>query len=342
MRFRLGVAAACGAAVCFGLPAPASASSHSHAHTQTAVTCGMLVSTSITLTQDLSCPGTALVVALETGPPVALTVDLGGHTITSATDAPIVARDKAVTMTLRNGRIVTGDAQTAVEDEGHDNVYEHVTFDKGTLISVNDAFPHIRHCTFIHGAAVFTDQNSAYIAHNTFSQDGAPTSSNSRSAIVLDSTNATVIGNTITGYDTGIGVFGDLASANVRGNLLTRNGTGIRIVGVGDSLMSVTVKKNIAIANRGDGIVVGDSTNSDISKNTALLNGGDGIQIDPTPLFPGAPIALIAKLARNVAFANAGWGIAAPANSAHVAVVDGGRNVAHFNGIGQCQQVTCR
>jgi parallel beta-helix repeat protein len=344
MRFRLGVAAACVATACLGLPVSAHAISSSHSDAQPNITCGMLVSASITLTHDLSCPETALFVQQDLNAPVdALTVDLAGHTVTSATEPPVVARDKAVTMTLKNGRLVTTDAQAAVEDEGHDNVYERITFDKGTIISVNDAFPHIFHCTFIHGASVFTDQNAADIEHNTFSDAGAPATSLSAAlgAIALNSTGSTVIGNTITGYSTGISVSGDLASANVRENVLLRNGTGIQIVGVGNTLMSVTVKKNVAIANRGDGIVVGDSTNSDISRNTALLNGGDGVRIDPTPLFPGAPIALIAKLTRNVALANAKWGIEAPANSAHVAIVDGGRNIAHFNGVGQCLNLTC-
>jgi len=345
MRFRLGVAAACVATACLGLPASAHASVRSHSDAQPNITCGMLVSASITLTHDLSCPETALFVQQDLNAPVdALTIDLAGHTVTSATEPPVVARDKAITMTLKNGRLVTTDAQASVEDEGHDNVYEHVTFDQGTLISVNDAFPHISHCTFIHGASVFTDQNSVAIEHNTFSNAGAPPTSLSTAlgAIALNSTGSTVIGNTITGYSTGIGVSGDLGRANVRDNVLARNGTGIQIAGVGNALMAVTVKKNIAIGNRGDGIVVGDSTNSDISRNTALLNGGDGIHIDPTPPFPGAPIALIAKLTRNVALANAKWGIEAPANSAHVAVVDGDRNVAHFNRVGQCLNLTCR
>jgi len=148
-----------------------------------------------------------------------------------------------------------------------------------------------------------------------------------------------VIGNVVIGYGTGIGVFDELGSADIRGNALFRNGEGIRIAG---PRLPATIKHNVAIANRGDGIVIGDGTSSEVTANKTLLNGGDGIRIDSSPLFTGAPpFGIIATLARNVSVANVGWGIEAPPASSSVAVIDGGRNVVHVNGAGQCRNFPC-
>jgi hypothetical protein len=163
--------------------------------------------------------------------------------------------------------------------------------------------------------------------------------------MALASTFSTVIGNTVTGYGTGISVSGDGASADVRDNVIARSGTGIRIVGPGtpsQPLMPTNVKNNVVIADQADGIVIGDATNATVTGNATLLNGGDGIRFDPTPAFEGqAPFGLMATLSRNVSLANVEWGIEAPVAGAHVAVVDGGHNSVHFNGAGQCLNFTC-
>jgi len=169
MRFRLGVLVASVAAGALWFPTAAGATS---THAAPTVTCGMVVSTSITLTHDLNCPGTALSVQNDGSAPIALTIDLGRHTVSSASGAAIEARDKSVTMTLQNGRIAGSATNQSVEDEGRSNVYQHLIFDRGSIVSVNDAAPRILHSWFVHGAFVFTDQNSADIEHNVFTAEG--------------------------------------------------------------------------------------------------------------------------------------------------------------------------
>jgi parallel beta-helix repeat protein len=338
MRLRQAVLVTCGVTAGLWFPTRANA--------LPVVTCGMTVSTSITLTQDLSCPTTALFVGRDTRIPGALTIDLGGHTVSSTAGPTIGARDPATTMTLEHGRVAVGDATFSVLDEGASNIYERVTFDGGGISSINDSFPHIFRCRFIHGASVFTGENSVDIEHNTFSGAGAALTNfgETHGAIWLTSTFSTVIDNTITGYGTGIAVFGDLASANIQRNVISRNGVGMRILGPGsvaNPLMSVTVRNNLAFSNRGDGIVVGDGTNAAITGNAAIGNGGDGIRIDPSPAFGGPAFGLAAIVTRNVAIANGQWGIETPADTALVTVTDGGANVAHLNGAGQCLNLPC-
>jgi hypothetical protein len=307
-----------------------------------AVTCGMVVSTSITLTHDLICPGTALSVQNGGSTPIAITVDLGGHTVSSASGATIEARDGSVTMTLQNGRVGGRNGAASVEDTGASDVYTRLTFDRGGIISVNDSSPHIFFCGFVHGAFVNAGENSIDIEHNIFSGSGAtPNSSGvTGGAIGLSFTFSTVVENFITGYGTGITVSEELGSADIRGNVLLRNGVGIRISGPD---LPATLENNVVIASRRDGIVIGDGTNSEVTGNKTLLNRGDGIRIDPAPAVPGSqPFGIIAKLSRNVSIANGGWGIEAPPASASIAVIDGGRNVAHVNRAGQCRNFPCR
>jgi hypothetical protein len=334
MRFRLAGFGVCVAAASLLYPGAAGAAT---VRSTSSVTCGMAVTTSITLTHDLNCPGVALSVQNDGRTPIAITVDLGGHTVTSSGRVTIEARDHTVTMTLRNGRI--GGAGTAVEDEGASDVYTRLTFDGAGIISVNDSSPSIIYCGFIHGAFVNAGENSIDIEHNIFNGFGA-TPNRAGVAIGLSLTYSTVVGNFITGYGTGVSVSDDLGSADVRSNVLVRNGTGIRVAG---PHLPATIKGNVVIASRGDGIVIGDGTNSEVTGNTTLLNGGDGIRIDPSRLSNTLPTrGIIARLSRNVSLANVGWGIEAPPASASIAVVDGGRNSAHFNRAGQCRNFPCR
>jgi hypothetical protein len=220
-------------------------------------------------------------------------------------------------------------------------VYTRLTFDGGGIIAVNDSSPRVFLCGFIHGAFVFTDQNSADVEHNIFSGTGGPSlSTGYNTAIGLASTHSTVIGNAVIGYDTGIDVFDSLGSADIRDNFLLRNGIGIHVAG---PALPATIKHNAVLASRKDGIVIGDGTTSEVTANTTLLNGGDGIRVDPSRLFTGAPtFGITAKLSRNVSMANVGWGIEAPPASASIAVTDGGGNFAHFNRAGQCRNFPCR
>jgi hypothetical protein len=337
MKLRLAVLGVCAAAGSLLYPGAAGAATVR----PSAITCGMAVSTSITLTHDLNCPGTALSVQNNGSGPISITVDLGGHTVSSVSGAAIEARDGSVTMTLQNGRVVGRNGAASVEDEGSSDVYTRLTFDRGGIISVNDSSPRIFYCGFVHGAFVNAGENSIDIEHNIFSGSGATPNSSSvpGGAIGLSLTYSTVVENFITGYGTGITVSEDLGRADLRGNVLLRNGVGIRIVG---PELPATLKNNVVIASRGDGIVIGDGTNSDVTGNTTLLNGGDGIRIDPTPAVRGSQaLGIIARLSRNVSLANVGWGIEAPPASATIAVIDGGGNFVHFNGAGQCRNIRC-
>lgn len=324
MKLRLAVLGVCVAAGSLLYPGTAGAATVR----TSAITCGMTVSTSITLTRDLVCSGTALFVATDTTAPISLTIDLAGHTVSS-----ISARAFNVTMTLENGRVAGG-----VDDEGANDLYTNLTFDGGGITSVNDASPRIYNSRFIHGASIYSGENSIDIEHNVFSGAGATLGGRS-AAIWLTMTYSTVLDNVIAGYDTGIQVFEELGSANIQRNVLFHNGAGIRI---GGPHLPATIKNNLAIANRGDGIVIGDGTNSEVTGNTTILNGGDGIRIDPTPVVGTSPSGIIARLSRNASWANGGWGIEAPPASASIAVVDGGRNSAHFNRAGQCRNFPCR
>ncbi len=338
MQVRLAILGVCVAAGSLLYPGAAGAATVR----TSAITCGMTVSTSITLTHDLKCPGTALSVQNDGSTPIAITVDLGGHAVSSASGPTIEARDGRVTMTLQNGRVVGRNGAASVEDEGSSDVYTRLTFDRGGIISVDDSSPRVLYNGFVHGAFVNAGENSIDIEHNIFSGSGATPNSSSvpGGAISLSLTYSTVVENFVTGYGTGITVSDELGSADLRGNVLLRNGVGIRLVGPD---LPATLKNNVVIASRGDGIVIGDGTNSDVTGNTTLLNGGDGIRFDPTPAVRGSQaFGVIARLSRNVSLANVGWGIEAPPASASIAVIDGGGNFAHFNRAGQCRNFSCR
>jgi hypothetical protein len=82
-----------------------------NANIQPNVTCGQVISQSITLNADLTCPSTEAIGVsggLKSSPPVVF--DLGGHTLTGTGPTPgsAVLRDLTLIGSVQNGRIVGG------------------------------------------------------------------------------------------------------------------------------------------------------------------------------------------------------------------------------------------
>lgn len=312
--------------------------------------CGMRITSSIRIGNDLSCAGLAIQTdRIFSYDPI--TIDLGGHTIASTSTDPFSPvfwqADPGLpgaifswTM-VRNGRL-KGPAGASL---GSGDVYfTNVVFDGGGITTGGGYGGRvtIKHSTFIHGAHISADQETVISTNNRFIGDGSyPT------AINLLSSQTTVKTTAISGYETGIATSGvgqyppGNQSVDLEQNRITGNGTGIRIAYA--LQVRGTLAKNIVTANREDGIVISFGSNLTLTSNIASTNGHDGILVDgePTP-DTGTQYSIILTLTGNRATLNADWGIEDFfSQPPEVIITDGGGNIAHQNNTGQCFYLAC-
>jgi Right handed beta helix region len=310
------------------LPASAQAGAHD------SITCGAQITQSITLTSNLTCTGTALTIEA----PIPITVDLGGHTVTSTAapasacrDAPtIIVTIPSRGVTVQDGRI-RGNGAAVCDQFSRGNIYQNLVFDGAGWESAQiDTHPTIRDNRFINGAGVvIVKDDTVTIEDNQFL--GGPAD---KTAIFASfNVSGTFSGNRITGYGVGLDL-GDFFTfpRTVAGNTVSGAGIGIRTAAF---TRLGTISGNRVAGSSGDGIlIIGPAFSpivGTISGNTAVGNGGDGI--DYQLASPGAAITF----ADNVARGNAGHGIVAPAGA-----IDGGGNVASGNGTDpQCVNLVC-
>ena len=304
--------------------------------------CGMVITSSVKLANDLSCDSET---ALGISPPLGhgIIVDLGGHTVAATNTSFAVASQTAGThATVRNGRIagglfdIGGGASHALfqnlvlDGQGTDETGEGVAVVVDTV--------EVKSCQFINGATVGGRLASLRVRTSTFIGNGT-------SSPAIDVTNPSagslvdLFRNRISGYDTGISVAGDVdTDLKIRDNHVIGAVTGLRIGGAAAAgTITGSVTGNHVDEGRGDGILIGDGSAALFQSNHVKRNGADGIHIDPTG---GAPINV--TLTNNVANQNAALGIDAPASDPpNVIITDGGSNRARRNLGGQCTNIAC-
>jgi parallel beta-helix repeat protein len=271
------------------------------------VTCGTVVTASITLTSDLGpCPGDALIAGADN-----ITIDLGGYTI-SGTGADTNTADTntgaGVRVAQRTGVTVTNGTilgfHTGV-------VLDEATNSKVSKLVLRDN---------IRGVNV-AGSNGSLVEKNTILNSGLD-------AIRLGLSDNNIISkNTLSGNVFGIGV-ADGSTGNLVEKNVIRGTRGFGIAVFSDSDSNRIEKNDVQRTLQGDGINVSiDSSLTLIFKNVANLNGDDGIDTDnPRTTITG-----------NIANNNGDLGI-----EAVVGTTDGGGNLASGNGNpAQCAEVMC-
>lgn len=292
-----------------------------------AVACPMWITESVTLSEDLTCAGTALTIVAQ----VPVTVDLGGHTVRSEFELPesctsiycatIVNGSGA---SVQNGRVaVTGPlGDSAIINLSSLFLQDLVIEDGG--VDTTGWYMTVRNSTFVNGAyiscwdAEFTVENSDFV-------DGS-VDDIAISGFLCD---GRILGNTFSGYGSAIALsdlydYGTVIADNVV------EGGGISISG---GYGQNTVSGNYVSSAPGHGISVSrggfNDLNLTVRDNVLLGNGGDGIHVFDD-------VANQVTVSANVAVANADLGIEA------LGVTDGGGNRANGNGnTHQCVGVVC-
>ena len=253
-----------------------------HGAVQPNVTCGQVITASITLNTNLNCADTALFTSNTTP----ITVNLNGHSIKSPPTnlgSPLHHCPKGNGgTTVQNGKIVGGGGSNLVPGP---HLYQNVTIDGGSIDTFADKHVAVLNSRFINGAGVTSAEDSVDIENSTF--EG---SASHGVALYLYSTSSTVLNNTITGYGTGIALGGDLSGANLQGNHIfgAPHGDGIQIAGVDPQTDRIPgiVSNNVSSNNAGDGIVLYDGSGITrtpglvVSNNTTNGNDHDGIHVD--------------------------------------------------------------
>jgi parallel beta-helix repeat protein len=329
------------------------------------VACGDTLTASVTLTADLACTGSGLVVGADK-----VTLDLNGFPLRGDGDLEDLGVDNAGgfdRLTIENGRIeefgqgiaIGGDAQQAT-------VRDVVVFGcAGEGIDLNDSDEARLTGTLVTasgGAGLRIGENAT---GNRFEKSAAV--GNAGPGVEIHGSGNSVLKSELTLNGDGVLVLG-------AGNTLTSNSAyrneddGLEIRG-GQTL----ARKNAAFGNLGEGIEVDDAAGAVLERNTASGNGENGIwvdgtssgarlvrntthgndlqgiQIDPEPtdsvlernqssgnLLAGFQVyATSTTLVKNTATANGGRGIAA------AGAIDGGGNRASFNPDADCEGVTC-
>lgn len=344
----------------FGWTAPAGASAQS---------CGQ-VTVSVTLTADLDCSSTGLVVAAD-----GITIDLAGHRLTGsvllADVHGVVVRDGAVsTVDIWSG----GDHQMlglalggVTIDASRDNVLEDSTITAGQVaIYSSDATAAdnvIRKNRFVN-ASIFlaADPLRTKIEENEFR--GHPAWGGAVVEVVQDRA-TTVRRNTFTGDGTGAALDLDQsAGAVVEGNVVREYGVGLRVRSSNDTL----IRSNTLVHNGTavDLVLPGGYGGLNvITANTMTNNGDAALRVQRIEAFEAPPDSTLidhnifmrnghqtgsgagleingdatyssVSVSHSRAISNAGPGIMA------VAVIDGGGNIARANGgAAQCIGVSC-
>ena len=215
------------------------------------VTCGMVVTTDITLTSDLGpCPGDALIAGADD-----ITIDLGGYTVSgTGTGAGVrVAQRSGVTVT--NGTI-QGFHTGVVLDESTESVVSKLVL-RDNVRGVNVA-----------------GSDGNLVEKNTILGSGLD-------AIRLGLSADNVISkNVLSGNVFGIGV-ADFSTGNLVEKNVIRDTREFGIAVFSDSDVNRIEKNDVQRTLQGDGInVSADSDLTSIFKNIASVNADDGIDTD--------------------------------------------------------------
>ena len=297
------------------------------------IACGDNVDHSLVLTKDLVCTGTAL--SIGGGPTFPNVLDLGGHTVATANTPGVYTLEALGHPTIKNGTIVGGGVRAWQGGE-----FDNLTLD-GFGIATGDAGVLVQSSRFIHGAGV--GSHGGTFLNNTFTGPGS-------TAIFESCWEATIVGNTISGYNTGVIWSGGCGSGPtvIQQNLFELNGTAVSVAGFGNS---ATITGNQFVSNAVDGVAVGyeyPSVSTTVNNNLFVANGGNGIDLSTAPC---CGPDLTATLTSNMMANNTGLGVASPPNGPFVGadsntytvnVTDGGGNQATGNGgLPQCQNVAC-
>jgi hypothetical protein len=353
MKARCGLAVIGSAALLLGMAPAAHA-----APVAPNITCGQVITASVTLNTNLSCPGVAFTLAGGNGPgstPINAVVNLGGHTVTSTrTDGgPAVHIIQGDDVTVTNGTIKGG----YIEEEY--SQYTQINFltlsgAHGGYGGNNAFYGTVSGVTFTNGASAGTSQAVGESFEDNRFVSG-PT--NAGPAVDIFQSDTLVTDNTITGYSTGVFVEDNRSEALLYSNSISGvHGDGVTIGGVTDSEVPGNIINNTITKNAGDGIALEDGAgipadgqtsaplNLTVSGNSTNNNSYDGIHVDPAT-HGLVPLGINVELDHNVANNNGNLGIEGVKNSggsAPVTVVDGGHNAAKGNGNkAQCKVVAC-
>lgn len=262
-----------------------------------------------------------------------IVIDLNTHTVSSnGTPAIDLGSSRRTQVVLTNGRILGGTSEQSAL-----TTYSNLTYDGAGLTLGPESNSTVLDSQFLHGATIWASEAFLHVEGNQFSSNGTGT------AILASVSTATLIGNTITGYDTGIEFrWGGADKVDIRGNTIQNSRIGIE--GGSSGAQGGTISGN-TVRNNGDGILLLDGAGYGggltISSNVATSNSGDGIRIMAVP--PGTPtLGYPIYLIQNTATSNGMIGIESPGTVAPNDVIDGGGNVAGGNlGASQCLNVAC-
>jgi hypothetical protein len=315
------------------------------------ITCGQSITTSVVLNTNLSCPGT--IFDIDNNTPTGTTVDLGGHTVTSALrsgpairiiDAPT---DETITGgTIKNAFVTVDDVQGA-------NLYFiNFTGSNAGYVGVSDFGTYVEQSSFTNGASVFTEQGVGDTIGNDRFVNGPP----GAQAIGFDESNTLADNDVISGYGTGINLTGSDSEAEIENTTISGvHGDGIVVAGQTAAEVPGFLANNTITHNAGDGIVLEDGagiagdgvsglpTNLSVTYNTTNNNSYDGIHVDPAT----HGIVVLGEnviLANNTANNNGNLGIEAVNRGGvpPVTTTDQGGNLAKGNGQKvQCTNVRC-
>ena len=328
----LGVAATVAGLVVAGgaFAAPVSAAS--------TIGCGSVVTTSVTLTQDLNCGSTSrnLLSIGANG----ITLDLGGHTISGNEGG--ISNAGFDNVTIRNGTVNSdfpvmltngsnGNHLSNLNGDTADGEFIWVQNSQGTLI---DDLPNPEE---IGGWAVELDNCTGATVRNG-TEDGV---------LLRNTSNSTISGNTFTDGN-GVDVSG--SKNTITNNVINREqGDGISVSGTGNIVSgndvdtsyrgieiaapasNTLVSGNTVINTQDFGIGVDSGTTGTLLQNNTArtdgaVDGADGIHSDSKSI----------TISGNTATGNALWGIRTVAGA-----VNGGANSAYGNTAGNCDGLSC-
>ena len=219
--------------------------------TAAVVTCGTVVTTSITLTSNLGpCPGDALIAGADN-----ITIDLGGYTISGAGTGAGVRVAQRTGVTVTNGTIQGFDTGVVLDESTFSSVSKLVLRDN--LRGVNVA-----------------GSSGNLVEKNTILDSGLD-------AIRLGlSANNVISKNTLSGNVFGIGV-ADFSTGNLVEKNVLRDTRDFGVAVFSDSDSNRIEKNDVQRTLEGDGIIVSvDSDLTLILKNIANVNSDDGIDTD--------------------------------------------------------------
>jgi hypothetical protein len=320
------------------------------------VSCGDEVTTSITLTEDLECDGTALVVTADD-----VSVDLGGHTLRYVGDHPIegdvwqgpwgvqVGDGSGVgpsNVTIVNGR-VEGFASPLAAIGFRDLKVHRLRMDRDILLIHGGGFSMTRsrldgalnaeahdvsvENSRINGSIFFTESNAARIVNNRFRNGG----------VHLNGFDNLVKGNRFDNARVAILFGGFTSGSKAIGNRIVRAHTGVQFSQFLHD--DIVVRDNTITNSASAGIRTRDTvdptpTNIVIKRNRIVRT---GFRAGPDEVVDGIhiqqPTASGVTLRGNRVLVSAGHAIFAPG------VSDGGSNRARVSGQRPaCVGVTCR